>query len=109
MSDVRPPLTVYDLTRIGADYLARANAALEHARRTGGETYIPVADTPEEYAGQRLIACSTPRQALETVEYDLRHVEPGENADLWRAAHALLVHAVALHDARRGHAPHAAS
>ncbi len=109
MSDVRPPLTVHDLTRIGADYLARANAALEHARRTGGETYVPVADTPEEYAGQRLIACSTPRQALESVEYDLQHVEPGENADLWRAARELLVRAVALHDGRAPHAAHPVS
>ena len=109
MPDAPPSLTVHDLTRIGTDYLARANAALEHARRTGGETYIPVADTPPEYAGQLLIACATPRQALESVEYELRHVSAGENADLWRAARDLLAHAVALDDVRCGRVPRTAA
>ena len=105
MPDTPHALTVHDLTRIGADYLARANAALEHARRSGAETYMPVADTPEEYAGQLLIACATPRQALESVDYELRHVSAGENADLWRAARTLLAHAVMLDDIRCGRVP----
>ena len=102
MSDARPSFTVHELRRIGADYLARANEAMEHARRAGAHTYIPLTDTPEEYAGQLLIAFANARQALESLEYELRHVEPGENEALWRAAREILVDAIALSDARAG-------
>lgn len=101
MSDAPPSFTVHQLRRLGASYLAQANAVMEHARRKGAETYIPYPQTAAEYAGHMLVACDSARQALESIDYELRHVDPGENEALWRAARDILAQAIAIDDARR--------
>lgn len=100
-----PPLTVYDLRRLGSDYLRRANAAMEHARHAGrggagGGGYAPLPETAAEHAGQYVLSAGSLRGALAALDYQLRHLNPGENATLWREARAVL--AAALAHAERG-------
>lgn len=97
MSHESPPLSVYDLRRLGSDYLWRANAAMEHARRggQGGSAYVPVPETAAEHAGQYVLSEGSLRGALAALEYQLAHLDPGENEVLWRAARVVLVAAIA--------------
>ena len=95
LSRAAPPLTVHDLRRLGSDYLWRANAAMEHARRAGGQSYVPVAETAAEHAGQYVLSEGSLRGALAALDYQLAHVDPGENEALWREARAVLEAAIA--------------
>lgn len=94
------PLTVHELRRIGSDYLWRANAAMEHARHAGrggagGAAYVPVPETAAEHAGQYVLSEGSLRRALAALDYQLAHLDPGENEALWREARALLATSVA--------------
>ena len=93
------PLTVHELRRLGSDYLWRANSAMEHARRAGGDSYVPVAETAAEHAGQYVLSEGSLRGALAALDYQLAHVDPGENGPLWREAREVLAAAIA-HAAR---------
>ncbi len=97
MSHEFPPLTVHELRRLGSDYLWRANAAMEHARHSGqgGSAYVPLADTAAEHAGQYVLSAGSLRGALAALDYQLAHLDPGENEVLWREARAVLVAAIA--------------
>lgn len=89
------PLTVHELRRLGNDYLWRANAAMEHARRAGGHAYVPVPETAAEHAGQYVLSEGSLRGALAALDYQLAHIDPGENEALWREAREVLVAAIA--------------
>ncbi|GJG86125.1 hypothetical protein tb265_13060 [Gemmatimonadetes bacterium T265] len=97
MSHASTPLTVYELRRLGSDYLWRANEALEHARRggQGGGAYTPVPETAAEHAGQYVLSEGSLRGALAALDYQLAHLDPGENGPLWREARAILAAAAA--------------
>lgn len=100
------PLTVHELRRLGSDYLWRANVAMEHARRAGAASYVPLAETAAEHAGQYVLSEGSLKGALAALDYQLAHLDPGENEPLWREARRVLEAAVA-HAA--GHeAPHGA-
>lgn len=90
-----PALSVHELRRLGGAYLQRANAAMEHARRSrAGDAYAPLPETAAEHAGQYVLSGGTLRRALQTLDYQLRHLDPGENGTLWREARAVLVAAI---------------
>lgn len=100
MSDEPPtpaPLTVHALRRLGADALRRANVAMEHARHggQGGSAYVPMAETAAEHAGQYVLSEGSLRGALAALDYQLRHLDPRENAALWQEARAVLAAAIA--------------
>lgn len=90
-------LTARQLRQMGSDYLWRANMAMEHARRgkEGGAGYVPLPETPAEHAGQYVLSEGSLKGALAALEYQLRHLDPGENGDLWREAREILVAAIA--------------
>lgn len=96
-SSAPAPLTVYELRRLGSDYLRRANAAMEHARHggQGGSAYAPLPETAAEHAGQYVVSEGSLRGALAALDYQLRHVDPRENAALWQEARAVLAGAIA--------------
>lgn len=98
------PLTVHELRRLGSDYVRRANAVMEHARHAGrgGGAYEPLPETAAEHAGQYVLSAGSLRGALAALDYQLRHLDPGENATLWREARAVLAAALA-------HAEHTAT
>lgn len=88
------PPSVHELRRLGSDYLWRANAAMEHARRAGSDSYVPVAETAAEHAGQYVLSEGSLRGALAALDYQLAHIDPGENEALWREARELLAAAI---------------
>ena len=89
--------SAHELRRLGADYLRRANAHMAHARHGGhgGAAYTPLPETAAEHAGQYLVHHDSPTAALASLDYQLRHLDPGEDEALWREARALLAAAVA--------------
>lgn len=112
LTDVPPPTpraapappTVHELRRLGSDYLWRANAAMEHARHAGhggGSAYVPVPETAAEHAGQYVLSEGSLKGALAALDYQLAHLDPGENEALWREARAVL--AASLAAASAGH------
>ena len=101
MSDEQPrepaALTVYELRRLGAEALRRANDVMAHARHggQGGGAYAPEPETAAEHAGRYVLAEGSLRGALAALDYQLRHVNAGEDAALWREARAVLAAATA--------------
>lgn len=100
MSDELPtprPYTVHELRRLGAAALQRANDAMAHARHggAGGSAYAPPPETAAEHAGLYVLSEGSLRGAVAALDYQLRHLDPRENAMLWRDAHAILVAALA--------------
>jgi hypothetical protein len=89
--------TAHELRRLGADYLRRANAHMAHARHAGhgGAAYAPLPETAAEHAGQYLVHHDSPRAALASLEYQLRHLDAGENEALWREAREILAAIIA--------------
>jgi hypothetical protein len=97
-----PPFTVHELRAHGAAFISRANAHMAAARHgRSGDTYAPLTERPEEYAGRLILHHGSAAVALQMLKYDLDHVDPGEEPALWQEAYDLLARAVAHAGGRR--------
>ncbi len=85
------------MRRLGTEYLLRANEAMEDARRGGpsGSVYMPPPESAAEQAGQYVLSEGSLRGALAALDYQLAHLDPGENGVLWTEARAILAAAIA--------------
>ena len=89
--------TSHELRRLGEDHQRRANDHMAHARHggQGGGAYVPLPETAAEHAGHYLLQHGSARAALASLDYQLRHLDPGETEALWREARAILADVVA--------------